>query len=107
MRFIPTESLDLDGILTTANGMDISSLLAGPPFQQCLNTSSASDYSPVSTPWSTGKYNKKNQRAVTVPGVASFLSQIVNRQTASEIASCTLVSSLCNVSKKVAKLFYL
>jgi hypothetical protein len=47
-------------------------LLAGPPFQQCLNTSSASDYSPVSTPWSTGKYNKKNQSALTVPGVASF-----------------------------------
>jgi hypothetical protein len=87
MRFISTESLDLDGILTTANGMGISSLLAGPLFQQCLNPSSASDCSPVGAPWSTGKYNKKNQRAVMDPGVASFLSQIVNRQIASEIAS--------------------
>jgi hypothetical protein len=87
MRFISTDSLDMDGVLTTANGMGISSLLSGPFFQQCLNPSSGIEYAPVGAPWSTGKYNKKNRRAVMDPGVASFLSQIVNRQIASEIAS--------------------
>lgn len=85
MRFISTESLDMDGIVTTANGVGISSLLSSPFFQQCLNPSS--EYAPVSAPWSTGKYKKKHQRAVMDPGVASFLSQIVNRQIAAEIAS--------------------
>jgi hypothetical protein len=85
MRFISTDSLDMDGIVTTANGVGISSLLSSPFFQQCLNASL--EYAPVGAPWSTGKYKKKHQRAVMDLGVTSFLSQIVNRQIASEIAS--------------------
>jgi len=77
LRHISPDSLDMDRV-TAATGGAISSTLASPFFQHCMNSLG-------STSAISGK-NKKRQKQVMDAEIASFLSQKLNRQIAAELA---------------------
>lgn len=84
MRYISPNSLDMDGVLTTAGGVKLCSVFPNPLFQNCLNPA---DSSSGAESWSAGKSSEKRLKAPSDAVVASILSQRVNQQIAAELAS--------------------